>query len=261
MRIAIGIEYDGTPFFGWQSQRVTPTVQGSLEFALGKIAQAPVKLHAGGRTDTGVHALMQVAHFDTQTVRPLRAWVLGGNAHLHAGASVLWARTVSDEFHARFSAIARRYRYVVCNRLSRPALMRSHAAWIHHPLNVPAMQQGALALLGEHDFSAYRTVHCQAKSPVKTLQELTIRRVETGDIEFEFQATGFLHHMVRNIVGSLLEVGAGERDPSWIAEVLASADRKRAGVTAAPQGLTFLGPIYPEHFGLPRSASLEQSNQ
>jgi tRNA pseudouridine38-40 synthase len=255
MRIAIGIEYDGSPFFGWQTQTVTPTVQGELELALSKVAHAPVVLHAGGRTDAGVHAQMQVAHFDTSAQRSLRAWVLGGNVNLHPGASILWARAVPDDFHARFSAIARRYRYVICNRLARPALARDRAAWIHHALDVDAMRAGAALLIGEHDFSAYRTVHCQAKSPIKTMQEITIER-SGNDIVLEFQATGFLHHMVRNIVGSLLQVGAGAQTPQWIGAVLAARDRTLAGMTAPPQGLIFLGPKYPAIYGLPAAPGL-----
>jgi len=255
MRIALGIEYDGGPFFGWQIQRITPTVQAELESALSKVAHAPIVVHSGGRTDTGVHAEMQVVHFDTDAQRPLRAWVLGGNVNLHEAASILWAREVPDDFHARFSAVARRYRYRICNRLARPALLRGQTGYVHHAIDVAAMQVGAQALLGEHDFSAYRTVHCQAKSPIKVMQSLEISRVG-NEIVFELQATGFLHHMVRNIVGSLLEVGAGTRDPAWIGAVLRSLDRAQAGMTAPSQGLTFLGPIYPDRYALPRVAGL-----
>jgi tRNA pseudouridine38-40 synthase len=258
MRIALGIEYDGTPFFGWQTQVATPTVQAELERALSAVAHKPISVHAGGRTDAGVHAAMQVAHFDTDAKRSLRAWVLGGNVNLHPGASILWAREVSEHFHARFSATSRRYRYIIENRLGRPALARDRATWIHHRLDVERMLQGAQALLGEHDFSAYRTVHCQSLSAVKTMLEITIERVGSA-IHFEFEASGFLHHMVRNLVGSLLKVGGGEREPEWIGEVLATRDRTKAGMTAPAQGLTFLGPRYPAAFALPLAAGLGEA--
>lgn len=250
MRIALGVEYDGRPYCGWQSQADGQTVQDTMQAALSQIASAPISVIAAGRTDTGVHALEQVIHFDTQADRPLTAWVRGANALLPDSIAVRWAHLVPDEFHARFSAHGRSYRYLLINRPVRPAIQAGKAGWFHTPLDLGAMQAAAQCLLGEHDFSAFRASQCQAKSPVKILNKLDIYL--SGEmLVFDVSANAFLHHMVRNIVGSLLLVGQGERAPEWIGEVLRGRDRNLAGPTAPSQGLTFLCPLYPAQWQLP----------
>jgi tRNA pseudouridine38-40 synthase len=249
-RIAIGIEYDGSAYSGWQTQAHARSVQSAVEAALSSVGDHPVEIIAAGRTDAGVHALSQVAHFDTQANRPLQAWVLGGNALTPADISVLWARAVPDDFHARFSALSRTYVYRIVNRAVRPALDRLRACWRRGPLDAGRMHVAAQALVGEHDFTSFRAAECQSRIPVRRLHRICVRR--DGEIvEIELQANAFLHHMVRNIAGSLLAVGCGDRPPQWIAEVLASRDRTQAGVTAPPEGLYFAGVEYPSGFGLP----------
>lgn len=259
MRIALGLEYDGSYFCGWQSQTPACGVQDALESALAEIAGERVRVHAAGRTDTGVHALSQVVHFDTQAIRPDSAWVRGTNALLPNSVCVLWARQVRDEFHARFSAQERRYRYLLLNHPVRPALFGGKVGWFHVPLDLALMRQGAGFLLGEHDFSAFRAAGCQAKSPVKHLRELAI--VRHGDtLVFDLAANGFLHHMVRNIVGCLVYVGKKRYPPEWIGELLVSTDRKLAAPTFAPDGLYFSGVKYDPKWDLPspsRSLSFE----
>jgi tRNA pseudouridine38-40 synthase len=249
MRIALGLEYDGSRFCGWQSQPSGCGVQDALEQALSAIAGEPVRTITAGRTDTGVHALAQVVHFDTSAERPLSAWVRGTNALLPDSIGVLWALPVADEFHARFSAKERRYLYLLLNRPVRPALAAGSTGWFHLPLNVEAMQEGADHLIGEHDFSAFRAAECQAKSPVRCMTKLDIRR--SGDcIEFDLSANAFLHHMVRNIVGSLVYVGKGKHPPDWIKELLESRDRTRAAPTFAPGGLYLASIAYEPMWGL-----------
>ena len=252
VRIALGLEYDGSGFCGWQTQPNACAVQDALELALAEIASAPIKTASAGRTDTGVHALAQVVHFDTQAARPESAWVRGVNALLPAAVSVRWAREVAPEFHARFSAEARRYRYVLLNRAMRPGLAAGRVGWHHAPLNLQAMQHAAEYLLGEHDFSAFRAAECQAKTPVRTLTELRIQRVEDY-VLFDFRANAFLHHMVRNIIGGLVYVGKGKYPPAWLGEILAGRDRKRAAPTFAPDGLYLSGVEYPAHWAIPLS--------
>lgn len=255
MRIALGVEYDGSGFRGWQSQQEgVHTVQGCLETALGQVANHPVRTVCAGRTDTGVHAVNQVAHFDTQAQRSPYSWVMGANSNLPAEISVLWAQPVSDCFHARFSAVSRRYRYVILNRPCRSALCRQRAAWYYKPLNEQKMQEAGCQLLGEHDFSAFRGPHCQAKSPVRRLTMLEVTR-QRDFVILEVAANAFLHHMVRNIAGVLLAIGSGERPVPWALEVLAGRDRTRGGVTAPPEGLYLLAVDYPEEFSLPESLS------
>ncbi len=255
MRIALGIEYDGTDFFGWQRLTHGPTVQGAVEAALSDIADAPVQVVCAGRTDAGVHARCQVIHFDTQSQRTMRGWTLGPNSRLPASVAVRWAREVSDDFHARFSARARRYRYTILNRSARPALDARYVCWERSPLDAAAMHAAAQLLLGENDFSAFRTVACQARSPQRCVQAISVAR--DGDrVVLDIQANAFLHHMVRNIAGSLRVVGRGEQPPQWIAQLLAGRDRSVAGPTSAAQGLVFLGPLYPAQFGLPADVSL-----
>lgn len=250
MRIALGIEYCGTNFRGWQSQAGGGTVQDVLEAALAQIAGEKIGVLCAGRTDAGVHATHQVAHFDTTVERPISAWVRGVNSQLPEGVAVRWAQPVGDEFHARFSARGRRYRYLLLNRPQRPGLWQGRLGWFHLPLNLAAMREASLRLLGEHDFSAFRAAECQAKSPIKTLTRAEVR--QSGNLLiFDFEASAFLHHMVRNLVGTLVYIGKGAQSPAWIDELLQMRDRTRAAPTFSPDGLYFRGPIYEAHWGLP----------
>lgn len=262
-RYALGIEYDGGDFSGWQrlskpgepDRPGEPTVQSALERALGFVAGHPVETVCAGRTDAGVHATCQVVHFDSGAERSPRGWMLGTTSRLPHSVSVRWCVPVADDFHARFSARARRYRYRILNRMMRPALQRQYLTWERRPLDADAMHRAAQALLGENDFSAFRTVHCQAPHARRDLQRIQVRR--DGDlVEVEVQANAFLHHMVRNIVGSLLPVGRGERPESWPGELLAGRDRTVAGPTAPATGLEFIGPLYPVECQLPAEVSL-----
>lgn len=251
MRVALGIEYDGSDYNGWQIQTSVGTVQGELQKALSSIAGEPIAVTAAGRTDTGVHALEQVVHFDTDVERPLTAWVRGANALLPDSIAVLWAHAVPDDFHARFSAQARSYRYLLLNRPVRSAVQHGKAGWFHAPLDLDRMREAAACLIGEHDFSAFRASGCQARTPVKNLAELDIRL--HGDmIVFNLTANAFLHHMVRNIVGCLVYVGKGKYPPSWLAEVLAGRDRSKAAPTFAPDGLYLRHISYDAKWELPQ---------
>lgn len=252
MRIALGIEYDGSGFLGWQTQPGGGSVQDALEGALATIAGRPVKVVAAGRTDRGVHARGQVVHFDTEAMRPDSAWVRGVNTALPAGVAVLWARAVEEGFHARYSARARIYRYVLLNRPVRPALLARNLGWFHGRLDVDAMRAAAAMLAGQHDFSAFRSSECQAKSPVRTLAALIVEQ-EGDRIDFVFRADAFLHHMVRNIVGALLYVGKGKQPPQWVADVLASRDRARGAPTFGPEGLYLERVEYDAHWELPQA--------
>jgi tRNA pseudouridine38-40 synthase len=248
----MGVEYDGTRFSGWQVQAQSlRTVQGCLEAAIGRVADRPVTVHCAGRTDAGVHALEQVIHFETDAERAMRAWVLGTNANLPGDIAVRWAVPVGPAFHARFSAIARHYRYLILTRATRSALERERAVWIHRPLDLGAMQRAATALVGEHDFTSFRALGCQAKSPVRRIHYLELgRRGEL--IELRVGANGFLHHMVRNIAGVLLAIGRGEAPVSWTRELLALRDRTLGGVTAPPHGLYLARVDYPTEHALPQ---------
>jgi tRNA pseudouridine38-40 synthase len=250
MRYALALEYDGRAFCGFQSQREGCGVQDALQHALAAIAGAPVRVAAAGRTDAGVHATSQVAHFDTDAVRPDAAWVRGVNTSLPPATAVLWAVAVDTTFHARFAATARHYAYLLQNRAERPALLAGRVGWYHRPLDLDAMQRATARLVGTHDFSAFRAAECQAKSPVKTLARAEVRRDGTL-IRFEFSANAFLHHMVRNLVGALVEIGAGRRDVGWIGELLDARDRTRGAATFAADGLYFCGADYDARFGLP----------
>jgi len=252
MRIALGIEYDGSAFNGWQQQPGVRTVQNCVEQALSKVAAHPVAIICAGRTDAGVHASGQVVHFDTHAERSLRAWTLGTNTELPADVNVRWAQAVDDSFHARFSARARHYRYVILNRSVRSALYRTRASWEPRPLDITCMNAAAQHLLGEHDFSAYRAQQCQSKSPVRVMQRLEVQRHDDF-LHIEVRANAFLHHMVRNIAGVLMTIGRGEREPDWAREVLETRDRRLGGVTAPAQGLYLLAVEYPQEFGLPQS--------
>ncbi|UCV02860.1 tRNA pseudouridine(38-40) synthase TruA [Dechloromonas denitrificans] len=250
MRIALGVEYFGSGFHGWQSQLQGGTVQDALEAALREIAGLPIGVICAGRTDAGVHASHQVVHFDAPVERPLTAWVRGVNSHLPEGVAVRWAQAVDPEFHARFSARGRRYRYLLLNRPQRPGLWAGRVGWFHGPLELGPMQEAARGLLGEHDFSAFRAAGCQAKTPVKTLWRADVRQ-QGSLFVFDFEASAFLHHMVRNLVGSLVYIGKGTQSPAWIDELLLARDRKQAAPTFSPDGLYFRGPIYEPHWGLP----------
>lgn len=257
-RYALGIEYDGSEFSGWQrlnkpgepERRNEPTVQAALERALSFVAGVPIVVTCAGRTDSGVHAVAQVVHFDTVVQRDVRGWVLGTSTQLPASVCVRWCQPVPAEFHARFAARARRYRYRLLNRPVRPALHRQYLSWERRPLDADAMHRAAQALVGEHDFSAFRTVHCQAPHARRDLHEISVRR-DGEVVEIEVQANAFLHHMVRNIVGSLLMIGRGEKPEAWLRQLLVGRDRMVAGPTAPSAGLVFLGPRYPAEWRLP----------
>lgn len=250
MRIALGVSYLGTPYLGWQSQPSGRTVQDQLEKALGAFATQPVHTLCAGRTDAGVHGLMQVVHFDTPLARDPFSWVRGTNRFLPADIAVQWAHPVPDDFHARGSALARRYAYVLLESPVRPSVEAGRAGWVFRPLDGAAMRDAAARLLGEHDFSSFRASACQALSPVKTLQRLDIAR-KGAYWRFDFEANAFLHHMIRNIMGCLIQVGQGLQPPEWIDAVLAARSRDAAAPTFAPDGLYFLGPVYAPHWGLP----------
>lgn len=253
MRIVVGLEYCGVGFCGWQSQPQGCGVQDALEAAVSAIAGETVAITAAGRTDTGVHAAFQVAHFDTRAQRPLTAWVRGVNSHLPAGVAVLWAREVGEDFHARFAATQRGYRYVLLNHPVRPGLNAGLIGWHHRPLDADAMNRAAVQLIGQHDFSAFRAAECQARSPVKELRHAHIER--RGDyLLCDFRADGFLHHMVRNLMGSLIQVGAGVKSPTWVGELLAGRDRTLAAPTFEAAGLYLAHIRYPAHFALPENS-------
>lgn len=249
MRIALGIEYDGRAFCGWQSQPNGLAVQDALEAAIAQMAGVPVRVHAAGRTDAGVHAARQIVHFDTEAKRPLTAWVRGVNSFLPPSVAVLWAQAVDEAFHARFSATARHYRYLLLNHPVRSALLAGRVGWHHAPLDLASMQAASCHLLGEHDFSSFRAAECQAASPVKTLTRLDIQR--EGDLLYvDASASGFLHHMVRNLMGALIHIGKGAESPEWMAHLLAARDRTIAPPTFMPDGLYFAGVSYPAAFGI-----------
>jgi tRNA pseudouridine38-40 synthase len=254
-RIALGIEYDGSRFLGWQTQPGGGTVQDALETALTGIADAPVNVTCAGRTDRGVHARGQVVHFDTAAQRPDSAWVRGVNAMLPEAVAVLWSQRVPPDFHARYAARSRTYRYVLVNRPVRPALAARYAGWHHAPLDLGAMREAAAQLLGEHDFSAFRAAECQAKSPVRTLHSIDIE----GDgerFDFVLRANAWLQHMVRNIVGTLVYVGKGKHPPQWAKQLLESRQRALAAPTFGPEGLYLEAVEYEPHWGIPVAAAV-----
>ncbi|MGS2720605.1 tRNA pseudouridine(38-40) synthase TruA [Paraglaciecola aestuariivivens] len=253
MRLALGIEYNGAPFHGWQRQQSVVSVQQHVEEALSEIANEPIKVVCAGRTDAGVHATCQVVHFDTQSHRPDRAWTIGINRYLPDSVAVKWVKPMSDDFHARFSATARRYRYVIYNHRLRNAILAKGVTHVHSELDHELMHQAAQHLVGRHDFSAFRAVNCQANTPVRELTHIQVTR--TGDyIVIDVQANAFLHHMVRNITGSLITIGNQEQPTHWMKTLLAGKDRTKAAATAKPNGLYLVHVSYPDTFSLPSSA-------
>ncbi len=252
-KFAIGIEYQGTAYCGWQFQRHCISVQQKLEQALSNIANEPISLHCAGRTDTGVHAIGQVAHFCSESQRPMRAWVQGVNTQLPNDIRVTWALPVAEDFHARFSAQARQYRYVIFNRPVHSAILADRVTWEGRALNEQQMHLAAQALVGEQDFSAFRAAGCQAAHAKREVQSISVTRQQ--DFVFvDIQANAFLHHMVRNIVGSLMVVGRAEKSADWIADLLSKGDRTQAGVTAPAAGLYFVNAIYPAEFKIPQQS-------
>jgi tRNA pseudouridine38-40 synthase len=258
-RIALGVEYDGSAFHGWQAQLdpTLPTVQETLEQALAQVAAHAVRVHCAGRTDTGVHGAGQIVHFDTTSIRQLKAWVLGANTALKRKVVVRWAQEVSSEFHARFSAYSRRYRYTICNDAVRPAMLANFVTAHQRALDADAMHEAGQHLVGELDFTAYRASSCQSKSPMRSVTEISVRR-HGNLVVMDIEANAFLLHMVRNIVGVLLLVGEGRAAPTWAREVLESRDRRQAAKTAPAAGLSLLKVRYPARFGLPESTSTMQ---
>ena len=250
MRVALGLSYDGSAYDGWQSQPSGKTVQDELERALSRFCDHPIRTLCAGRTDAGVHALMQVVHFDTDAEREENSWVRGPNSFLPPGIAVQWARHMSEDFHCRTHASSRRYAYVLLQSPVRPSVEGARVGWVFRPLDLASMEQAAGLLLGEHDFSSFRAAQCQSHTPVKTIGRIEI--CQRGAYwRFEFEANAFLHHMIRNIMGCLLQVGQGLRTPQWLAQVLAARSREAAAPTFSPDGLYFLGPRYDARWGLP----------
>jgi tRNA pseudouridine38-40 synthase len=255
MRIALGLEYDGSDFAGWQSQLHARGIQSAVEEGLSVVANHKVEVVAAGRTDAGVHAAMQVVHFDTESVRTERTWMLGATANMPREISVLWARDVPEGFHARYSALARSYRYVILNREPRPALTNNRVSWVRAPLDDNRMHEAAQHLVGEHDFSSFRAAQCQSRTPMRHLHQIAVRR--HGEmVILTVTANAFLHHMVRNIAGVLIAIGTGEQPVDWTAQVLAYRDRKLGGVTAAPGGLYLAGIRYAAALKLPSEPAI-----
>lgn len=250
-RIALALSYDGSRYHGWQHQEEVNSVQQTLEHAISRVANHAVSVVCAGRTDAGVHATTQIVHFDTEAIRTERSWVFGANSNLPSDISVMWAQETTADFHARFSATARTYRYIICNQPVRPGIFQKSVGWHYQPLDVDRMQTAATYLLGEHDFSAFRGSGCQANHAVRTIHHLQVTR-QGRMVVIEVKANAFLLHMVRNITGVLLEIGEGKRDTLWALEVLHSRDRRTAGITSAPNGLYLVQVDYPEHFNLPK---------
>lgn len=254
MRVALMVEYDGSQFYGWQAQTGLRTVQNVLECALSNVASHEVSVVCAGRTDTGVHATSQIVHFDSDKERATRAWIHGANSFLPKDVCVKWAKEMPDDFHARFSARARRYRYIIYNTPIRPALSRSNVTWQYRQLDHRVMQEASQFLVGAHDFTSFRSVECQSKSPVRDIHFLKVTR--RGDlIMIDIAANAFLHHMVRNIAGVLMAVGSGRRPLAWVQDVLLAKDRKLGAETAPPYGLYLVGVTYPDQFGVAQNVT------
>jgi len=251
LRVAFGVEYDGTAFCGWQMQKTgVRTVQEELEKALASVANTPVRVHCAGRTDTGVHGVGQVVHIETEAQRSPRSWVLGANSNLPFDVNVTWAKLVNEPFHARFSAISRAYRYIILNRMTRSSLHRNRAVWTHRPLDEDRMHEAAQLLVGTHDFSSFRALGCQAHSPVRTVSRLNV--THQGDqVIIDVEAQAFLHHMVRNLAGVLMAIGRGDKPVDWAQEILELRDRTKGGVTAPPEGLYLMHVGYPPEYEIP----------
>ena len=257
MRIAFGIEYDGAAYVGWQKQKSGLGVQTVVEKALSRVANEEVATTCAGRTDTGVHASCQVVHIDTTAERTVRNWILGTNSNLPDDVSVSWAKPVEPDFHARFSATSRSYRYLIHNRPIRSGLWHRSAWWVHESLDVALMHRAALSLRGKHDFSAFRAAGCQAKSPVREILDIGVREANAV-IGISVTANAFLQHMVRNLTGVLVAIGKGQKDATWINEVLASRDREAGGIAAPPHGLTLVDVQYPAKFEIPVNAGIPE---
>ncbi|WP_230473025.1 tRNA pseudouridine(38-40) synthase TruA [Enterobacillus tribolii] len=251
-KIALGIEYDGSRYAGWQRQQEVPSVQQCLETALTTVANEPITVFCAGRTDAGVHATGQVVHFETAMTRQDAAWTMGVNANLPKDIAVRWMKTVSEDFHARFSATARRYRYVIYNHRYRPAILQQGVTHFYHPLDADSMQRAGQALLGENDFTSFRAAQCQSRTPWRNVSHLRVSR-HGAYVVVDIKANAFVHHMVRNIVGSLMEVGCGNQPETWIAELLAARDRTAAAATAKAEGLYLVAVDYPAAFALPQT--------
>lgn len=252
MRIALGVEYDGGQYHGWQKQMGLRTVQEALEFAISQVAQKKIEVICAGRTDTGVHALGQVVHFDMDVDRNMRAWIYGGNSFLPKDVCIRWAKRVSEDFHARYSAQSRTYRYIISDNPIRPALFRSNLTWQYRALNHEKMAQAATYLIGEHDFTSFRSSECQSLSPMRNVKAVSVIR-HHGYVQIEITANAFLHHMVRNIAGVLMAVGSGKKDIFWVKEVLEAKDRRLGAETAPPYGLYFIRAEYPEVYQIPEN--------
>lgn len=251
MRLVLGLEYDGASFHGWQRQQEVISVQQHVEEALSRIANVTTRVVCAGRTDAGVHATAQVVHFDTDCVRADRAWTLGINTYLPDSISVKWVKSVDDTFHARFSATARRYRYIIYNNTLRSAILAKGITHIHADLDHRLMHEAAQVLVGKHDFTSFRAVNCQAKTATRTMSHIDVTRL-ADYIVIDVQANAFLHHMVRNITGSLIAVGTGEKPIAWLKDILEAKDRTLAGITARPNGLYLVDVTYPSSFCLPK---------
>lgn len=250
IKLAMGIEYDGSQFHGWQSQKHAHSVQEAIEMALSRVAAEPIKTICAGRTDQGVHALGQVIHFETKAIRSAKGWLFGANSELPKSVRVLWVKEVPLEFNARRSAFARRYQYVIYNHPIRPSLFGKQLSWCYRKLEAPKMVEAVQYWLGEHDFSSFRASSCQSRSPIRQISDISVKRA--GDfILIDVTANAFLHHMVRNMMGVLMLIGSGKAEPIWAQKVLETKDRRQAGMTAAPNGLYLAQVFYPEHFGLP----------
>ncbi len=250
-KIALGIEYDGSKYYGWQRQREVRSVQEKLEKVLSQIAAEPIAVFCAGRTDAGVHATGQVVHFETRAQRQDAAWTLGVNANLPADIAVRWVKAVPEHFHARFSATARRYRYIIYNHRLRPAVLQQGITHYHAPLDAESMHRAAQCLLGENDFTSFRAVQCQSRTPWRNLMHIDVARYGNY-VVVDIKANAFVHHMVRNIVGSLMDIGCGNRPEEWMAELLAAKDRTLAAATARAEGLYLVSVDYPAEFALPQ---------
>jgi len=255
-KFALGVEYDGTRYHGWQAQEPgLRTIQAEIESALSKVADAPITIACAGRTDKGVHASGQVAHFETEVNRPLKSWLLGANTHLPSDIGLHWIREVDETFHARYSALARRYQYVIYNRPVRSALYAQRMSWHYYPLDANTMHEAGQLLLGEHDFQSFRAAECQSRTSIRDIKSLNVHR--QGDcVIIDITANAFLHHMVRNIAGVLMTIGEGKQPPLWAQQVLLAKDRRAAGATAHPFGLYLVHVDYPAIHGLPTLTDL-----